>query len=243
MLDNHKKAMEQLIHRDRNHPSVVMWSVANEPRTGELSADAYFKEIVRYTKSLDSTRPVTAAIATPLFKDFAAQHMDIISFNRYNGWYQNPGLLDTVSIGVLKEATMWHERHKKLILMSEYGADTLEGLHIQPAFIWSEEYQKQILSRHFQAFDKLRSMNFFIGEFIWNFADFKTAQTYTRVGGNKKGIFTRSRQPKDAATLVRQRYHALAHEQNPNVTMPLDITHYYIGRDVTGSSCSTKAEF
>jgi hypothetical protein len=43
-----------------------------------------------------------------------------------------------------------------------------------PAFVWSEEYQDVILSKHFEAFDQLREEGFFIGEMIWNFADFKT---------------------------------------------------------------------
>lgn len=46
-----------------------------------------------------------------------------------------------------------------------------------PEYIWSEEYQKNVLSRHFVAFDQLRNEGFFIGEFIWNFADFRTAQS------------------------------------------------------------------
>jgi hypothetical protein len=46
-----------------------------------------------------------------------------------------------------------------------------------PEFVWSEEYQVETMSRHFEAFDKLRAQGFFIGEFIWNFADFRTAQS------------------------------------------------------------------
>lgn len=42
LLDKHKSSIEQLIHRDRNHPSVVMWSIANEPRTAQLQSDSYF---------------------------------------------------------------------------------------------------------------------------------------------------------------------------------------------------------
>lgn len=61
--------------------------------------------------------------------------------------------------------------------MSEYGSDTVEGLHMLPAFVWSEEFQTQQFSKHFEAFDTLRNDGFFIGEFVWNFADFKTAQS------------------------------------------------------------------
>jgi hypothetical protein len=50
-----------------------------------------------------------------------------------------------------------------------------------PEYIWSEEYQVKLLSRHFEAFDQLRNESFFIGEMIWNFADFNTAQSKYRV--------------------------------------------------------------
>lgn len=47
----------------------------------------------------------------------------------------------------------------------------------QPAYVWSEEFQMEVFSRHFKAFDELRKKGWFIGEFVWNFADFKTAQS------------------------------------------------------------------
>lgn len=109
MLQNHKYSIEQLIHRDRNHASVVMWSIANEPRTQQTNADQYFAEVARYTKSLDPTRPITAAIAVNMKQDQLAQYLDIISFNRYNAWYQNTGRLDMVTSYVVNEATGWHD--------------------------------------------------------------------------------------------------------------------------------------
>lgn len=42
-IAHHKEVMKELIHRDKNHPSVVMWSVANEPESQYEEADAYFK--------------------------------------------------------------------------------------------------------------------------------------------------------------------------------------------------------
>ncbi|XP_065719451.2 beta-glucuronidase isoform X4 [Drosophila suzukii] len=212
LLGKHKSSLEQLIHRDRNHPSVVMWSIANEPRTGSMSADSYFELVANYTRSLDSSRPITAAIAVPHTQDKAGRSLDIISFNRYNAWYSNTGRLDMVTQNVIDEATAWNKHYNKPIIMSEYGADTLEGLHMQPAYVWSEEFQTEVFSRHFKAFDELRKKGWFIGEFVWNFADFKTAQSYTRVGGNKKGVFTRARQPKAAAHLLRKRYFALGRD-------------------------------
>ncbi|XP_058457881.1 beta-glucuronidase isoform X3 [Malaya genurostris] len=229
LLEKHKFSVEQLVHRDRNHPSVIMWSIANEPRTNQMAADAYFEAVAKYTRELDPSRPVTASIAVGVDDDRAAKHLDIVSFNRYNGWYQNAGKLNMITNRVMDEAHAWHTKHNKPVLMSEYGADTMEGLHLLPAYIWSEDYQSQVFSRHFRAFDRLRQEKFFIGEFVWNFADFKTAQTYTRVGGNKKGIFTRNRQPKAAAYLLRQRYHALAKEQQQSVRLPDDLFLYTAG--------------
>ncbi|HAP96930.1 MAG TPA: glycosyl hydrolase family 2, TIM barrel domain protein, partial [Cutibacterium acnes] len=49
-----------------------------------------------------------------------------------------------------------------------------------------------------------------VGEHIWNFADFATTSGTMRVGGNRKGIFTRDRQPKSAAFHLRKRWRGVA---------------------------------
>ena len=63
LLKRHKQSLSELIRRDKNRPAVVMWSIANEPRTQLPDAGLYFKEVAYHTKSLDSTRPVTIALA------------------------------------------------------------------------------------------------------------------------------------------------------------------------------------
>lgn len=91
-----------------------MWSIANEPRTQQVNADVYFGEVARYTKQLDPTRPITAAIAVSMETDEAAKHLDIVSFNRYNAWYSNTGRLDMITSYVVDEATRWHEVERSL---------------------------------------------------------------------------------------------------------------------------------
>lgn len=62
-------------------------------------------------------------------------------------------------------------------LCAERDSCLICGLLFQhPQYIWSEEYQIELFSEHFKAFDNLRNKFFFIGEMIWNFADFKTNQ-------------------------------------------------------------------
>ncbi|XP_073995288.1 beta-glucuronidase-like isoform X2 [Rhodnius prolixus] len=211
LLAKHKQSLTELIQRDKNRPSVIMWSVANEPRTQHPAAAEYFRNVVSHVKSVDS-RPVTSALAQRADLEYGGQFLDVIGFNRYNGWYSEPGRTDVIRLNVESEAKEWHLKHNKPVIMMEYGADTMPGLHFHPQYIWSEEYQIELFSEHFKAFDNLRNKFFFIGEMIWNFADFKTNQAITRVGGNKKGIFTRERQPKGAATHVRKRYIRLAQE-------------------------------
>lgn len=71
LLEKHKTSLSELIRRDKNHPSVIMWSLANEPRTNLAAADPYFQEVVRHVKSLDTSRPVTIAIARSYYDDRA----------------------------------------------------------------------------------------------------------------------------------------------------------------------------
>ncbi|RXG54329.1 Beta-glucuronidase [Armadillidium vulgare] len=85
-------------------------------------------------------------------------------------------------------------------------------VNFDPPFTWSEEYQGRLMIENFKAFDTLRESGFFFGEMIWNFADFMTVQGTNRVGGNRKGVFTRERQPKLSAHLLRERYLSLANQ-------------------------------
>lgn len=62
-------------------------------------------------------------------EDKVGQYLDVISFNRYNAWYSNPGRLDMITNRVVSEAQAWHEKYKKPVIMAEYGADTMPGLH------------------------------------------------------------------------------------------------------------------
>ncbi|XP_001945966.2 beta-glucuronidase isoform X1 [Acyrthosiphon pisum] len=230
LLKKHTTSLAELIKRDKNRPSVIMWSIANEPRSHHKEADSYFKSVAIFVKTLDVLRPITAAIATELDTDLLGQHLDIIGFNRYNAWYTLPGHTEIIQSRIEDEAAKWHAKHNKPVFMTEYGADSYAGLHMSPSFVWSEEYQVELMSEHFKAFDTLRTKNFFIGEMIWNFADFKTEQTVTRVGGNKKGVFTRQREPKSSAYHLRKRYWALANQLD-GAQLPCNIKSYVIDND------------
>lgn len=83
----HKQDLEDMVLRDRNHPSVFMWSVGNEIREQfDSTGIAITKELVKIVKDLDPTRPVTAALTeTDTVKNFIYQSnaLDVIGWN-YN---------------------------------------------------------------------------------------------------------------------------------------------------------------
>ncbi|XP_046391225.1 beta-glucuronidase-like isoform X2 [Ischnura elegans] len=214
LLERHKAVMSELVRRDKNRPSVVMWSIANEPRSQKIAAGPYFRSVVEYVKTLDNTRPLTAAINQGYKVDNLAQYLDIIGVNRYYSWYSDTGHLELVQHQVESEITRWNQKFNKPVFMTEYGADAVSGLHTLPESVWTEDYQVALMREYFKAFDNLRSKGFFIGEMIWNFADFATGQGITRVVGNKKGVFTRSRQPKSSARFLKERYWCLANHNS-----------------------------
>lgn len=201
----HAEHLRALIARDKNHPSVVMWCIANEPSSNEQGAREYFEPLVDLARVLDPTRPLTYAIvmfATP-DTDLIADLFDVLSLNRYYGWYVDIADLDAAEGRLEAELRAWIDRFGKPIMMSEYGADTLAGVHSVRNAPWSEEYQTEFLAMNHRVFDRVPG---FVGEQVWNFADFETGPAIHRVDGNKKGVFTRDRKPKAAAHALRARW-------------------------------------
>lgn len=212
--ENHKAALKELIERDKNHACVIAWSLMNEPETTNEAAVPYFKEIFDYAAELDpQKRPRTFALimnSTP-DKCFCYQFADIICLNRYYGWYHMGGYeITDAKEDFIAEMNAWKEKNlNKPFIFSEFGADTMPGLHKLPSVMWSEEYQREYLKMQFDVFD---AYDFVKGEQVWNFADFQTTEGIMRVDGNKKGIFTRDRQPKEAAYMFKERWEALPRE-------------------------------
>lgn len=210
-LQHHLEVMEEMVRRDKNHPAVVMWSVANEPSSFLEQAAYYFKMLIGHTKALDPSRPVTFVTSSSYEKDLGVPYVDVICVNSYYSWYHDYGHMEVIQLQLATQFERWHEAYQKPIIQSEYGAETIIGFHEDPPLMFSEEYQKGLLQQYHVILDQKRK-EYVVGELIWNFADFMTDQSPQRAIGNRKGIFTRQRQPKSAAFLLRERYWKLANE-------------------------------
>lgn len=203
---HHRAVIQDMIARDKNHPCVVMWSVANEADTTVFpdSAVAYFKPLYDLAHECDpQNRPVTmVGLQNEYTKDKILPMMDVICLNRYYGWYVYGGDLYAAQQALAKELDYWKKTGKP-VMFTEYGADTVAGLHTATPSMFSEEYQVEYYKANHAVVDKYGC---FVGEQVWNFADFATVQGVMRVDGNKKGIFTRDRRPKLAAHYLRKRW-------------------------------------
>jgi beta-galactosidase len=83
--DWYKRDLEAIVYRDRNHPSVIMWSVGNEIREQfDSTGITITRELVDIVKALDPTRPVTSAMTEtkPKYNFIAKSNaLDVFGFN------------------------------------------------------------------------------------------------------------------------------------------------------------------
>ncbi len=191
----------ELVLRDRNHACVVMWSLANEPRHTAGVTEPFIEDLARHVRGLDPTRPLTFASFTRGGEP-SMEHVDVVSINRYHGWYYESGDLNQAVASLGDDLEQLHSLHGKPIMVTEFGADAVAGHHAEPPEVFSEEYQAELLVSQAKL---LESRAYVVGQHIWTLCDFKTPQSVLRPYGlNLKGVFTRDRRPKAAAHRVRE---------------------------------------
>ena len=196
-----QQQIRDLIARDKNHPSVIMWSIANEPHSHEPLASAFFRKHYELAKSLDTTRPITLVSYKGL-SEASFAFLDVVCLNRYYGWYSQAGQIAEGVALFEQELDALYAKFNKPILVTEFGVDTIPGHHAMPPEMFSEEYQVAFLEAYIEI---MMRKSYIAGQHVWNLADFKTQQAVHRVNGmNYKGIFTRDRKPKMAAHRLRE---------------------------------------
>lgn len=211
-----KQDIEELVARDKNHPCVVIWSLANEPQDNKHAAGigvpvpagddykekgrTFFEQLFAHARGLDGSRPVSFVAMAASDPSWWALG-DVNLLNRYWGWYEMPGQAEAAAVELARDLDAVHAEQGKPVIITEFGADALAGCHAEPPEMWSEEYQALIVDLMLGV---VRGRPWIVGLHVWCLNDFKTAQAVRRAGGvNMKGVFTRDRRPKLAAHRLR----------------------------------------
>lgn len=130
LLELHRTVLRELIDRDKNRPSVFLWSLANEPKSADPKSLDYFQKVSSYARSLDrSQRPLTGAISAEFNNCHMAPSLDLLMINRYYAWYSDAGYPQVIRDKLIHNLQSWFEQHNKPVMVSEYGADSISGMH------------------------------------------------------------------------------------------------------------------
>ena len=210
-LQSAKQQLTEMINRDRNRASVIIWSVANETNPG-AARQRFLKHLIEHAKSIDGTRLVTAALKkkkVPLNSalqecdDPLMPYVDVISLNEYIGWYPNQGLNGLPAD--CKQVTWKIPDHKPLI-MSEFGAGALYGYHGADTVRWTEEFQQSLYK---YTMDMLEPIPNLCGICPWLMADYlspKRRNTYFQQFWNRKGLISNTGKKKKAFYFLKEYY-------------------------------------
>jgi len=206
-IDNARNQLSEMITRDKNRASVIIWSVANETPLSDARL-AFLKNLVSRAREIDGTRLLTAAMerhyvdaTTQMIDDPLGEYLDVLGCNEYVGWYDGlPEKADKLE---------WRSKYQKPVIMSEFGGDALYGHHGDDLTRWTEEYQESIY-RHQIAM--LKRIPFLRGTSPWILTDFRSPrrplpkiQDYW----NRKGLISSGGEKKKAFFVMQQWYREL----------------------------------
>jgi beta-glucuronidase len=213
VLAKSKQQLSEMIRRDRNKASIVLWSVANETPNNEARTK-YLTTLADLTRQLDPTRLVTAALlvrteknpdgtgTTKIVDDPLGNALDVIGTNEYVGWYEQK------LAGI--DHTTWDIHYQKPLIMSEWGGDARFGNHApagttDPA-IWTEEYQAELYKHQIAM---LRRIPQLAGTSPWILMDFRSPRrlnTGIQDNFNRKGLVSDQGQKKQAFSVLQKAY-------------------------------------
>ncbi|HEX6730216.1 MAG TPA: glycoside hydrolase family 2 TIM barrel-domain containing protein [Pyrinomonadaceae bacterium] len=211
-FENAKNQLSELITRDKNKASVILWSVANETPVGDLR-NRFLQGLIEHARSLDSTRLITAAnerhyenATTLIVNDPLGQHLDVLGCNEYVGWYDGP---PEKAAGLNWKVTL-----NKPLIISEFGGDALYGLRGDKSARWTEDYQKNLYEQQIAMLRKIPSL---AGMSPWILTDFRSPRRpLPRIQDfyNRKGLISNRGERKQAFFVLQNFYRELMKNGN-----------------------------
>jgi beta-glucuronidase len=206
--DLYRQQLRELIQRDWNRASVVLWSIANETDHEDDVRNEVLPEMAGYVRDLDDTRLVTAACFVDetddglVIQDPLEDHLDVIGINEYYGWYYGDAEL-------MEECQ--DDPVGTPVVISETGGGAKWGHHGDEDERWTEEFQAAIYRGQTEAVadnDQITGMS------PWILFDFRTPlrQNEHQRGYNRKGILDPQGRKKQAFHVLREFYQSRAFE-------------------------------
>ena len=162
------RQLEWMVRRDRNHPSIILWSVFNEePMQGTESGYEMVRRMSAEVKKLDTSRPVTAAMNGGLFTLVnVSQAVDVVGFNyqidAYDRFHKANPILPLTS----------SEDVSGLMVRGEYKTDKAKHL------LDSYDTQKPSWgATHRVAWKAIAERPYLAGCFVWTGFDYRGEPT------------------------------------------------------------------
>ncbi|MBO4416032.1 MAG: glycoside hydrolase family 2 [Lachnospiraceae bacterium] len=193
--------LEELIKRDYNRASVIIWSVGNENADTDERL-AFMKGLADRAHEIDKTRLVSAAClvdgAGNRIADRLAEYLDIIGLNEYCGWY-------TPDFASLPEL-MANSDPDKPVIITEFGADAMAGHHGTVEDKGTEECQKYVYERQIEV---LKDIDYIKGMTPWILYDFRCPRRTSVIQKyyNRKGLLSEDKKYRKPAFYVLQEFY------------------------------------
>jgi beta-glucuronidase len=193
--------LKELIRRDYNRASVIIWSVGNENNDTDDRLK-FMGNLARCAHETDATRAVSAAclvnFAKNAIEDRLEQYLDIIGVNEYCGWY-------TADLKMLPE--LFENSHpQKPVIITEFGADAYTGLRGTITDKGTEDCQAYVYEKQIENIQKI---SYIKGMTPWILHDFRCPRR-TSVNQryyNTKGLVSADRSHKKMAFYVLQKFY------------------------------------
>ncbi len=211
-LRNARTQLTDLIERDHNRASVIVWSVANETPVSEPRT-RFLRTLIETARSLDATRLVSSAMEVrtdpadsnhKIIDDPLGEFTDLTSFNQYVGWYDG--------IPAKTAQIRWTIKSEKPVMISEFGADALQGWHADALTRFSEEYQADLYRQTLVMLQKIPQWR---GATPWILCDFRSPRRplpNVQDGWNRKGLIGENGTKKLAFGVLKEFYDRKATE-------------------------------
>jgi len=204
-LASAEEQMRELIARDHNRASVILWSLSNEtPNTPQRLE--FLTKFAAFTREQDPTRLITSALNTARrsqpgvmsLDDPVGEFLDVLGINEYIGWYY--GAPETA------DGLKWNIKWEKPVIMSEFGAGAVAGYHADAETRFSEEYQVNVYEHQLPM---LKAMPMLAGMSPWVLMDFRSPRRLlpgVQDYWNRKGLVS-DRGEKKKAFFVLQKFY------------------------------------